>query len=128
MSISNIKTGDFMKNILFIVILLINISFSATVLAQPDRTPKKSKKPNIIFILTDDLGYGDIGVFFQNQRKKANDKSEPWMLTPNLDQLAAQGAMLTQHYCGAPVCAPSRSSILLGKSQAGQVLLLKSRY
>ncbi|MGI8581385.1 MAG: sulfatase-like hydrolase/transferase [Chitinophagaceae bacterium] len=106
-----------MKNILFIVILLINISFSATVLAQPDRTPKKSKKPNIIFILTDDLGYGDIGVFFQNQRKKANDKSEPWMLTPNLDQLAAQGAMLTQHYCGAPVCAPSRSSILLGKSQ-----------
>ncbi|MEO6000380.1 MAG: sulfatase-like hydrolase/transferase [Chitinophagaceae bacterium] len=84
------------------------------------QTPNQShlqKKPNIIFILTDDLGVGDIGVFFQNQRKKNNNKSEPWELTPNIDQMAAKGAMLTQNYCNAPVCAPSRSSFMLGVNQ-----------
>ncbi len=45
-------------------------------------------KPNIIFILTDDLGYGDIGVFYQNQRKADGKPAE---LTPNLDAMAAQG-------------------------------------
>ena len=75
------------------------------------------KQPNIIFILTDDMGYGDVGVLFQNQRAKANDRSEPWEFTPNLDILAAQGALLTQQYCAAPVCAPSRASILTGLSQ-----------
>lgn len=76
-----------------------------------------NKKPNIIFILTDDLGYGDIGVFFQNERKDRADRSEPWTATPNIDSLAYSGAMLTQNYCAAPVCAPSRASILLGMSQ-----------
>jgi len=72
-----------------------------------------TQKPNIIFILTDDLGSGDIGVFFQNQRKAG----QPRLYTPSLDRMAAEGAMLTQHYCAAPVCAPSRASILLGKTQ-----------
>lgn len=76
-----------------------------------------SKKPNIIFILTDDLGYGDVGVFNQNQRAKANDRTKPYTYTPNLDKMAAQGAMLTNSYAAAPVCAPSRSSILTGLSQ-----------
>ncbi|MEO6914623.1 MAG: sulfatase-like hydrolase/transferase, partial [Chitinophagaceae bacterium] len=76
-----------------------------------------AKKPNIILILTDDLGYGDIGVFFQNQRARNKDRSEPWTSTPNLDKMAAQGAMLMQHYCAAPVCAPSRASLLTGLSQ-----------
>jgi len=75
------------------------------------------KKPNIIFILTDDLGYGDVGVFYQNMRKQHNDRSEPWFSTPNLDKMAAEGAMLTSHYCAAPVCAPSRGSLLSGLSQ-----------
>jgi arylsulfatase A-like enzyme len=73
--------------------------------------------PNIIFILCDDLGYGDIGVFFQNQRHAANDRSEPWHLTPKLDTLATQGMQLRHHYCPAPVCAPSRASLLLGVHQ-----------
>ncbi|MCH5598236.1 sulfatase-like hydrolase/transferase [Niabella ginsengisoli] len=76
-----------------------------------------SKKPNIIFILVDDLGYGDLGAFFQNQRKQNGDKSEPWLLTPQLDKMAADGAMLTEHYTAAPVCAPSRASLLTGMSQ-----------
>ena len=76
-----------------------------------------AKPPNIIFILTDDLGWGDVGVMFQNGRAAANDRSEPWGFTPNLDRMAAEGARLTDHYCAAPVCAPSRASILTGLSQ-----------
>lgn len=74
-------------------------------------------RPNIVFILTDDLGYGDYGVFFQNQRKAANDRGEPWHLTPRLDSMAEQGLQLRHHYCPAPVCAPSRASFLLGVHQ-----------
>lgn len=53
---------------------------------------RAQKAPNIIFILTDDLGYGDIGAFFQNQRQKSGDRSKPYELTPNIDQLAVRGA------------------------------------
>ncbi len=75
------------------------------------------KQPNIIYILTDDMGYGDIGVFFQNERQREGNKSEPWLSTPNLDLITKEGARLTQHYCAAPVCAPSRASLLLGLNQ-----------
>src|SRR5882757_5260864 len=75
------------------------------------------KKPNIIFILVDDQGYGDIGVFFQNQRAKANLRSKPFEYSPHIDKLAASGAMLMQDYSSAPVCAPSRASLMLGVSQ-----------
>ncbi|MDA0205016.1 MAG: sulfatase-like hydrolase/transferase [Acidobacteria bacterium] len=74
-------------------------------------------KPNVIFVLVDDMGWGDVGAFWQNQRKANNDRSEPWQLTPSLDELAAGGVMLTSHYTAAPVCAPSRASLLLGVSQ-----------
>lgn len=99
------------RNIPIFTILL------ATVFAMPLCAQQKAKQPNIIFILTDDLGYGDVGVFFQNQRAKQNDRSAPFTLTPSLDQMASNGAILTQSYCAAPVCAPSRASILLGQSQ-----------
>lgn len=75
------------------------------------------KRPNIIFILTDDLGYGDVGVFFQNSLRLKGDRSQPWHSTPNLDAMAAQGLQMPQHYCSSPVCAPSRSSFLLGVHQ-----------
>ncbi|RYG21217.1 MAG: sulfatase [Chitinophagaceae bacterium] len=75
------------------------------------------KRPNIIFILTDDLGYGDIGVFYQNLRKSQNIRNQPFTQTPNLDKLANGGAMLMQHYSAAPVCAPSRASLFLGQNQ-----------
>ena len=74
----------------------------------------QSKQPNIIFILTDDQGYGDVGAFFQQQRAK---EGKPFERSPYLDQLAASGAMLTQQYSAAPVCAPSRASLMLGVSQ-----------
>jgi len=70
-------------------------------------------KPNVIFILTDDLGWGDAGFTWQNARAEGL----PRIHTPNLDRLANQGVVLTDHYCAAPVCAPSRASILSGRVQ-----------
>lgn len=83
-------------------------------LAAADTTPPR---PNIIFIITDDLGYGDIGALFQNQRQATGDRAEPWHFTPRLDELAGQGMRLLDQYCAAPVCAPSRASLLTGVTQ-----------
>lgn len=100
------------------LILLPCCFFSFLLQAQtPVANTTENDPPNIIFILVDDMGWGDIGVFWQNLRKDKNDRSEPWQATPALDALANNGAMLTSHYCSAPVCAPSRASLLLGVSQ-----------
>lgn len=72
-----------------------------------------AQKPNVIFILADDLGWGDAGFTWQNARAEGL----PRIQTPNLDRLAREGAVLTDHYCCAPVCAPSRASILTGRVQ-----------
>ncbi len=71
------------------------------------------QQPNILFILTDDLGYGDLGVLYQNSRSP----TQPRMATPELDRMAAGGMILRQHYTAAPVCAPARASLLLGQHQ-----------
>ena len=60
--------------------------------------------PNIVYILADDLGYGDLGVYGQMMFE-----------TPNLDRLALQGMLFTQHYSGSTVCAPSRDALLTGR-------------
>src|SRR5437867_10724556 len=60
-------------------------------------------KPNIIFILADDLGYGDLGCYGQKKIR-----------TPNLDRLAAEGMRFTQCYAGSTVCAPSRCCLMTG--------------
>jgi arylsulfatase A-like enzyme len=62
-----------------------------------------AQRPNIVFILADDLGYGDVGAY--GQRK---------ILTPNIDLLAKEGAKLTDFYAGSPVCSPSRGVLLTG--------------
>lgn len=97
-----------------IVVLLMLIVLAALRTAAQQQQPDRPKSPNIIFILVDDQGYGDLGVFYQNQRAR---EGHPYERSPNLDKLAADGAMLTQHYAAAPVCAPSRASIMLGVSQ-----------
>ena len=76
-----------------------------------------NRQPNIIFILVDDMGWGDLGVFFQNGRNFAINRSQPSFATPHLDTMAAEGLQLRRHYCPAPVCAPSRASLLLGVHQ-----------
>jgi arylsulfatase A len=63
-----------------------------------------ARRPNIVFILADDLGYGELGCFGQTKIK-----------TPNLDKLAARGMRFTQHYAGNAVCAPSRCVLMTGK-------------
>jgi len=65
------------------------------------RTDKQ--KPNIVYILADDLGFGDVG--FNGQKL---------IPTPNLDRLAAEGIVFSQHYAGTTVCAPSRASLMTG--------------
>lgn len=99
---------------LLTVLLLLGAGCAAA--GNTGNGPALPTKPNIIFILTDDLGYGDLGVFFQQQRMKANKRNQPFTITPFLDAMAREGAVLEQ-YCAAPVCAPSRSSLLLGQSQ-----------
>ncbi|MHA7130859.1 arylsulfatase [Algoriphagus namhaensis] len=71
--------------------------------ASPPEQEASQTPPNIIFILADDLGYGDIGVFGQQ-----------YIDTPNLDRLAANGMIFTDFYSGATVCAPSRSAFMTG--------------
>ncbi len=74
-------------------------------------------RPNIIFVLTDDTGFGDIGVYFQNSRDFANNRNLPAFETPGLDAMAEQGLRMDHHYTPAPVCAPARASFLLGVHQ-----------
>ena len=62
-----------------------------------------AEKPNIIFMLSDDLAMGDVGVYGQKLIK-----------TPRLDRMAAEGTRYTQAYCGTSVCAPSRTSLMTG--------------
>ncbi len=64
----------------------------------------EGSKPNIVYILADDLGYGDLSCYGQTHFQ-----------TPNLDKMAAGGILFTQHYSGTTVCAPSRSSLMTGQ-------------
>src|SRR5215207_6088536 len=70
---------------------------------SPSRADERPRKPNIVFILADDLGYGDLGCYGQQKIK-----------TPNLDQLAKDGVRFTQAYAGSTVCAPSRCALMTG--------------
>ena len=64
----------------------------------------KHRRPNVVFILADDMGYGDFSMF-------NNGDSH----TPTLDQLVKESTVLTQHYSAAPVCTPSRAALLTGR-------------
>ena len=80
---------------LFLFIFLLTVIFACE--------PQEYDKPNIIYILADDLGYGELGSFGQKEIE-----------TPNLDKLANDGMIFTDHYSGSPVCAPSRSVLMTG--------------
>jgi arylsulfatase A-like enzyme len=94
-----------MKKIVWLLIVLLGISCSE----KPPTTRTKngdsaiSEKPNIIYILADDLGYGDLSCYGQTR-----------FSTPNIDKLAREGMIFTQHYSGSTVCAPSRSTLMTG--------------
>ena len=69
-----------------------------------EAAPQDSSRPNIVFIMADDLGYGDLGCFGQEK-----------IQTPHLDALATQGMRCTSAYAGSTVCAPSRCVLMTGK-------------
>ena len=86
-----------MKNIFFVTALIVLLS------SCNEPSKESEKPPNFIFILADDLGYGEIGI-----------QGQKWIETPNIDQLAREGMILTDHYSGAPVCAPARAVLMTG--------------
>jgi arylsulfatase A-like enzyme len=79
------------------------------------RAAAPARKPNIIFVLADDLGYGDLGCYGQRQ-----------IQTPHLDRMAAEGMRFTQAYAGSTVCAPSRCCLITGL-HSGHALLRGNR-
>jgi arylsulfatase A-like enzyme len=96
------KRRDFLKTVgAGSVSLAFSRNLSGT---QEASSGDRIQKPNIIFIMTDDLGYADIGCYGQKH-----------ILTPNVDRLAAQGTRFTDCYAGSTVCAPSRSVLMTGQ-------------
>lgn len=85
----------------FLSVLMFSLFLTVQAAAPP------GVKPNIIFILADDLGYGNVGYNGQEKIK-----------TPNIDRLAREGIIFNQHYAGTAVCGPSRAALLTGINTA----------
>jgi len=81
-----------------------NLLRAALIIFAIATTHAAPTKPNIVFILADDLGYRELGCYGQEKIR-----------TPNIDRLASQGMRFTRHYSGAPVCAPSRCVLMTGQ-------------
>ena len=91
-------TNERIGSLAWIVVSFVLAMKPATVLAAD-----KATRPNIIFIMADELGYGELGCFGQKRIR-----------TPNIDRLAAEGMKLTDFYAGSTVCAPSRCVLMTG--------------
>ena len=92
----SMKTSDPQPSAIRKWVAIFSLCFSFNIVA--------SEKPNIIFFLADDLGYGDLSCYGQQKFK-----------TPNIDRLAKEGMKFTAHYSGHNVCAPSRCALMTGK-------------
>jgi arylsulfatase A-like enzyme len=80
------------------------LTFAAT--TTPSSAQSPARRPNIVFILADDMGYADLSCY-----------GRPDILTPNIDRIAAQGTRFTQAYANSPVCTASRVAIITGRYQ-----------
>lgn len=89
---------------LWSLLLVVLVVATPSMPAQEPTSPPLRRPPNVVFVLADDLGYGELGCYGQARIR-----------TPRLDRLAREGTRLLQHYAGAPVCAPSRAVLLTGK-------------
>src|SRR3954447_14979793 len=87
------KMNSYLRNLLAALFLL-----------TPFLSPVASKLPNIVIILADDLGYGDLGCY-----------GHPTINTPNLDRMAAEGLRFTEYYAPHNLCTPSRAALLTGR-------------
>jgi len=83
----------------FLVAVCLCAAASSQAAPAPGSGPTPGRKPNIIFLIADDMGYGDLGV--------QGDKE---VRTPHIDAMAASGVRFTQYYANHPVCAPSRAA------------------
>src|SRR3954464_12348145 len=83
-------------------LVLLGVLLAAAAGAAPPAPPR----PNVVFILADDLGYGDLGCY-----------GAPDIRTPNIDGLARRGVRLTDFYANAPVCSPTRCAFMPGRYQ-----------
>lgn len=70
-----------------------------------EQSANQLNKPNVVIILADDLGYGDLGIY-----------GHPIVKTPNIDKLAQEGVRFSQYYAPAPLCSPSRAGLLTGRT------------
>jgi arylsulfatase A-like enzyme len=86
-----------------VAFVALSVSFVSDFPSRAANEPSTSAQPNIIFILADDLGYGDLGCYGQTKIK-----------TPNINKLASQGVRFTDFYAGSTVCAPSRCALMTG--------------
>ena len=88
------------------LILFMAAAAAATLAATRESTGQRTdtQRPNIVFVLADDLGYGELGSYGQRRIR-----------TPNLDRMAAEGMRFTEFYSGSTVCAPSRGAFLTGR-------------
>src|SRR5712671_2237077 len=84
--------------------LLVSLGWLALATNAPLFAAEPAEKPNIVFLIADDLGYGDLGCYGQKKIRK-----------PHLDRLASEGMRFTAHYSGSNVCAPSRCVLMIGK-------------
>ena len=84
--------------------VFLSVALLGVLISSSCTTKSKKQKMNVIYILADDLGYGDLGCYGQKIIK-----------TPNIDRLAEEGMLFTQHYSGCTVSAPSRSCLMTGQ-------------
>ena len=89
------------------IAMLAALAVSRVEASDPDAARGIAAKPNILFILCDDLGINDLHCYGRQDHH-----------TPNLDRLAGQGMRFTSAYCAQPICSPSRAAILTGKTPA----------
>ncbi|MHC4876590.1 MAG: sulfatase-like hydrolase/transferase [Planctomycetota bacterium] len=87
-----------------LICLCLSLAQSVTTAATDDQ-PAQSKRPNIVIVLADDLGYGDLGCYGHSKIK-----------TPNIDRFAAEGLKLTDCYAAAANCSPSRAGLMTGRT------------
>ena len=93
-----------LRSILFFLAILIVVSKAPAIAEQPETSQSNVNPPNIVFIMSDELAYFEL-----------SHMGNPYIRTPNIDQMAAEGIRFTQALAAAPVCAPLRGALMTGK-------------
>ena len=97
--------------------LAVSCFVSAPVAFSAERVSAAGSRPNIIFVLVDDMGWGDLNCNWNYGEKFRNRSRENRFKTPALDKMAAEGMLLSRHYTACPVSAPARASLMTGVHQ-----------